>query len=390
MLRRISGLKSGPTLGRDSHIELACEAYLLSPAAQLVHLCRNAAIPDEWSAEQQYDRLVSDGFAGMQYDRTFEPVRYREKRKDGGGTRFICEPPADLKMWHHLGLDLLQAQQTPPDFICDWRGRGTTYAVHRLVAAFRSPEQYVVLADVTKCFDNVKVEAVAELGLLPSEFFRSVVLPPNGFTFRRHDARSPLRVPYGQTHNEVVPTGLLQGSPISNALFALSVSDLPLGDDPSLALSLYADNVGVVTSSLEDARRAEDALSCYFSSCRVGPLSLQTEIRRAGDGFDFLGYEISVLSDGEPFVDLTDKNWMKLIRRADLSSETFDEVDKALAALVSFSRLSVSARERLEDILVDGIANASPLDDPLPDHIMRSALRPAIDRRVESLVRKAG
>lgn len=263
----------------------------------------------------------------------------------------MCTLPHTLKMWHVLAKDLITAQHRPRPHIGDWPGLGRDNQIAQIAAAIRSDEQAVVVADVVRAFPTVSINAVYDLPYLPEAMTRRTIdYRSLRFTDGYRSARLwgvPSRV---HDDLEMAPSGLLEGSPVSNAIFSVLLDDLPDHLNETILAFVYCDNIILVAPSNSQAREAANHLVRYFADHRAGPFEVRHEVRSLRHGFDHLGY--SVARCGEVTrVGLAPKSWEKLMGRLEDQSVPCDDTLLWLGA--SFGALDAEAKSNCLHIIAE-------------------------------------
>lgn len=283
-----------------------------------------------WSTCQQMPRVART------LDRaSVVPIKWHLKPRGTAGFRKLCALPTTLKMWHKMAKDLIEAQHRPKAHIGDWRGRGRDLQIKEIAATITSNDQAVVVADVCRAFPNVNIEAVYELNYLPEAIIRRAIdyrsLRFSG-GWRGSCAWDQSRVACDNL--EMAPAGLLEGSPVSNALFSVLLDDLPDHLDEDIQSFVYCDNVILVAPNELRAQSAANALVRYFTGHRAGPFEVVLDIHSARNGFDHLGYTI-VRTDTETKISLSPKSWEKLMVRLNDRAKPLSETQVWLNASYS-------------------------------------------------------
>ncbi len=273
------------------------ERYLMSHAIQSAVLYdiwyEQEDVPlaiERWSARQQRWDTPAD------YRRMRKrPVEWHPKERSTSGYRKICSFEVAEKMWHVMARELICAQHCPRPHIGDWRGRGRHKQVSDLIAAIVSPEQAVVVADIHHAFESVNAEAIYELPYLPEPLIRGAIdHRTHMFVCRERSHKEVNKVsPDIVDMRKVVPSGLMEGSPASNAIFAVFLDDLPDHLDESIQVFVYCDNIILLAPNMSQAQRAHNSLAAYFSGHRAGPFSTsKQDVQSVTEEFEHLGYSI--------------------------------------------------------------------------------------------------
>tara|TARA_B100000378_G_scaffold276647_2_gene275063 strand:- start:3972 stop:4793 length:822 start_codon:yes stop_codon:yes gene_type:complete len=221
-------------------------------------------------------------------------------------------------MWHVMARELICAQHRPRPHIGDWKGRGRHRQVRDLIAAIVSPEQAVVVADIRHAFESVNAEAIYEIPYLPEQLIRGAIdHRTHRFVRRERSHEQVNRVsPDAVDMSKMVPSGLMEGSPASNAIFAVFLDDLPDQLDATIQVFVYCDNIILLAPNMSQAQRAHNSLAVYLSGHRAGPFLMSEEkVQSVTDEFQHLGYSLRLRDQVE--VGLSLKNWDKLANRAE-------------------------------------------------------------------------
>ena len=245
------------------------------------------------------------------------PVEWHNKPRRTSGYRKICRFQPLEKMWHVLAADLIGAMHDPRPHIGDWRRRGRDQQMGRLLALIGSPWQAVVAADIRCAFARVNVDAVYDLLSLPEPLVRRAIDYRSHKFVRRE--RSVLAIPFDKVlqHDlEVAPTGLMEGSPVSNAIFSVLMDDLPDHLGKEIEVFVYCDNIILLAPSMLHAQRAENALVRYLTGHRAGPFEVRSEVHPITRPFEHLGYSIRLV-DGVITVGLSTSNWRRFGQKLD-------------------------------------------------------------------------
>jgi hypothetical protein len=132
--------------------------------------------------------------------------------------------------------------------------------------------------------------------------------------------------PYRNYHYRTIhggksgPTGLMQGSPASNAILANLFKDMPLPDPELVFLGFYCDDIVILAKRCEDLDRVEQELAGYLGQAWLGPLTAHRKRTSYSTSFDFLGYEFSCADGGYKAVGeawtigLSAENFCRLMR----------------------------------------------------------------------------
>lgn len=288
---------------------------------------------EQWAASQQ------EPIVARRLDRlSTDTVDWRPKKRTTTGFRKICRLSDNLKMWHRMAKELVEAQHQPKEHIGDWKGRGRDWQVKKIAASINSNEQFIVVADVCRAFPSVNLDAIYELNYLPEALVRRAIDSRSLRFSRGWIGSCKWDTPLHACDNlEMDPVGLLEGSPASNAIFSVLMDDLPDHLDKDIKCFVYCDNIVLVALNKARAQCAANALGRYFTAHQAGPFEITSEIWRAKDGIDHLGYWIHRRAD-ETVVSISNKSWERLLMRLDGDEETRSDTRRWLNA--SFAALS--------------------------------------------------
>lgn len=282
------------------------------------------------------------------------PIPWYPKKKSTSGYRKVCKLPQQLKMWHSLAKDLICAAHNPAAHIADWPGRGRDKQVRDVAAAITSQSQWVVVADVRRAFATFNPEAVYELPSLPNELVRRAIDSRNQtFVGSMRSIRARPSLP-SSVHDdlEMDPTGLLEGSPTSNAIFSVFLDDLPDHLPDSVIPFVNCDNVILVCPNETLAHLAAASSVRYFTDHRAGPFELKYVCQPVWHTFDHLGYSLRCTLHGKVAVGLSAKNLLRLLRRINYRKDEETEPMRWLHS--SFAALGAHEMVQYERMISDG------------------------------------
>lgn len=276
-------------------------------------------------------------------------IRFFHKPRTTEGVRKVCSLPDTLIMWHMMAKDLIVAQHNPRPHIGDWRGRGRDWQIDQIVDALKSPDQVVVSADIKSAFASVNFDTVYELPYLPEELIRRALDYRSHRFVRRERSELVMDVlraacsscDYHHDYRidlERSPSGLMEGSPASNAIFSVLLDDLPDHVGEGIQAFVYCDNIILLAPSMSCAQRAEEALARYLSGHRAGPFEMRREIIPSACHFEHLGYSIKRNTDASVEVSLSLGSFNKLGSR--LEAEDFDPSDTRRWLYTSYGKCS--------------------------------------------------
>lgn len=330
------------------------ERYLSS------HWVQNAVRHEIWSRKYGSDEAIARWRASQvapivpyNYRRLRDaPIVYHHKPRTTSGLRKICSIPDTTKMWHTITRDLVVAQHQPRQHIGDWRGRGREFQIDQIRAALRSPHQAVVSADVIQAFASVNIDTVYELPYLPEPLVRRAIDYRSHRFIRRErseyarDVTQHIRHLHDPHHVgalENSPSGLMEGSPASNAIFSVLLDDLPDHMEEGIQTFVYCDNIILLAPTMSRALRAREALVRYLAGHRAGPFEMRSSVAHVRDGFEHLGYTLRCLPGAQPDVGIGLNGWLKLVDRLFSEPRDVDETVKWLKA--SYGRCDYSNLE---------------------------------------------
>ena len=305
------------------------QRYLSSHAVQSSALFdiwrRDHGLPEaqqRWASVQQFANCPHD------YRRfRSSPVSFFHKARTTEGVRKICCFSDVEKMWHVIARDLIVAQHQPRLHIGDWIDRGRDWQIDQIRAALTSPRQVVLSADISRAFASVNINAVYDLPYLPEPLTRRVLDYRSHRFIRRERSEYARDVAHAVRNDGVVydgicdgvleksPSGLMEGSPASNAIFSVLLDDLPDHLGEGIQAFVYCDNIILIAPSMSSALRTEEALARYLTGHRAGPFEMRSSVARVSGRFEHLGYTIRKLRGLPPDVGITCKGWLKLVDR---------------------------------------------------------------------------
>lgn len=354
LLRRIArqSAASGTSIIAKQQAEREIERYLTSPGVQSA--VRHEIWADEHGIEVA-DALWRDAqrapMVPFDYRRLrSQSVSFFHKPRSTSGVRKICLLPDNLKMWHSIVHDLIGAQHRPRPHIGDWRGRGRDRQIDQIRLALVSSRQAVVCADIKQAFANVNVDALYELLTLPEPLIRRAIDYRSHRFIRRERseyASDAIRAACNNDHDDVhgvlerSPSGLLEGSPASNAIFSMLLDDLPDHVGEGIQSFAYCDNIILIAPSMSSAQRAEEALARYLFGHRAGPFEIRSSITSVADRFEHVGYALRRLPRRKPEIGASCKGWIKLVDR--LYEEPLDAEKTLQWFRASYSRCDLSS-----------------------------------------------
>lgn len=246
------------------------------------------------------------------------PVEWYHKPRRTTGCRKICQFGDVEKMWHVLARELIVAQHRPRPHVGDWIGRGRDWQMGQLLAAINSPWQGVVCADIRRAFASVNIDAVYDLPFLPEPLIRRAIDYRTHQFVRRERSALAREVALVAPHDlEVAPSGLMEGSPASNAIFSVLLDDLPDHLGERIQAFTYCDNIVLLAPSMLHAQQAEIALVRYLTSHRAGPFEAISSVQSVCEPFEHLGYTLQYDQGGRLAVELSQRNWNRLGERLD-------------------------------------------------------------------------
>jgi len=334
---------------RDREIE----RYLSSHAVQ------SAVRFDIWNrefgrieAEQRWASVQREPVCPFSYERyRSSRTPFFHKPRSTRGFRKICRLGELEKMWHVMARDLIVAQHRPRPHIGDWSARGRDKQIDQILACLRTSRQAVVCADITRAFPSVNFDAVYELPYLPEPLIRRAIdyrsqrfVRKEGGEYTRQLGLAALN---GNADDlERSPSGLMEGSPASNAIFSVLMDDLPDHLDEGILAFIYCDNIVLIAPSMSRALRAQAALARYLSGHRAGPFEMRSTVSSASEPFEHLGYSLERRARSQPAVSLSLSGWLKLGAR--LETEEFDPDRTTQWLTASYGRCSPHKMEEYQ------------------------------------------
>lgn len=253
--------------------------------------------------------------------RRFRPstIAFFHKPRSTEGVRKLCRFADVEKMWHVIARDLIVAQHKPRPHIGDWEGRGRDWQIDQIQAVLTSSRQGVVCADITRAFASVNMDAVYDLPYLPEPLTRRAIDYRSHRFVRRERSEYAREVAIAVRTNdgdlERSPSGLMEGSPASNAIFSVLMDDLPDHLGEGISVFLYCDNIILIAPTVSRALQAREALARYLTGHRAGPFAIRSHVGLAGEGFDHLGYRLWKRRTTDAEVSLSRSGWLKLVDR---------------------------------------------------------------------------
>lgn len=242
------------------------------------------------------------------------PVEWCNMPRRTSGFRKICKFSDVEKMWHRMARDLITSQHEPRAHVGDWPGRGRDQQINSLVSAVKSGRQAVVCADIRRAFASVNTDAAYDLHFLPEPMIRRAIDHRTHSFVRRERRRFAEAIALAMPSDlEVAPSGLMEGSPASNAIFSVLMDDLPDHVGSDIQVFSYCDNIILLAPSIAQAHRAEIALVAYFTSHRAGPFEVVNHVQSVCSPFDHLGYELRW--DRGMKASLSLANWLRFMKR---------------------------------------------------------------------------
>jgi len=349
LLKRIARRRGVEATSRiaNAQAKREMERYLSSHGVQSVvrheidtQTCGVEEATARWQAAQQAPIVP------INYRRTrCQLIRFFHKPRSTSGVRKICALPDTLKMWHVLAQDLVVAQHQPRPHIGDWRGRGREWQIDQIRSALVSSRQAVVCADIKHAFASVNVDALYGLPYLPEPLIRRA-LDYRSHRFIRRErseyAWEAIRAACNDDHDDLhgvlerSPSGLMEGSPASNAIFSVLLDDLPDHVGEGIQAFVYCDNIILLAPTRSCAQQAEGALARYLSEHRAGPFEMRSSVHYASEGFEHLGYFLRRLPLFPTTVGLSRNGWLKVADR--LFQQPMDRDAFAQWFMASYSR----------------------------------------------------
>jgi hypothetical protein len=319
------------------------ERYMTSHAVQSSVLydlwLRKHGLPEAqrlWASAQQTP------VCPYSYRRLRPPViAFFHKARSTEGVRKICRFADIEKMWHVIARDLIVAQHQPRPHIGDWVGRGRDWQIDQIRAALTSSRQGVVCADITRAFASVNIDAAYELPYLPEPLIRRAIdYRSHRFVCRERSeyARDVYLAVRNDGDLERSPSGLMEGSPASNAIFSVLMNDLPDRIGNGIRAFVYCDNIILIAPTMSRALQAREALVQYLIGHRAGPFGIRSHVCTVGDSFEHLGYSLWKRGAREADIGLSTSGWLKLVDRLYGTNRDSEEIATWLKA--SYGRCS--------------------------------------------------
>jgi hypothetical protein len=182
-----------------------------------------------------------------------------------------------------------------------------------IASALTSEQQAVVCADIRCAFASVNIDAAYDLPFLPRPLIRRAI-DYRSHQFVRRERSDARDVALASSSNlEMPPSGLMEGSPVSNAIFSVFMDDLTDHVGECIRVFSYCDNIILIAPSMSQAQQAEAALVAYFTSHRAGPFEVVTSVQSICEPFDHLGYEMQWQNELEVRLSMT--NWRRFMER---------------------------------------------------------------------------
>lgn len=331
------------------------------------HAVQSSTLYDLWTTDNG-DEEAERRWASAQ-QRPVLPLNYRRfrsllvtyfhKARSTEGVRKICRFGDVEKMWHRIARDLIVAQHQPRPHIGDWVDRGRDRQIDQIRSVLTSSRQAVVCADVTRAFASVNIDAVYDLPYLPEPLTRRVIDYRSHRFIRRDRSEYARELAHAVRNEDLVydgvydgvlersPSGLMEGSPASNAIFSVLLDDLPDHLEEGIQAFVYCDNIVLIAPSMSRALRAKDDLVRYFTGHRAGPFEIRSSVARVSERFEHLGYTLRRLPGLPPDVGIARNGWLKLVVR--LLDEPRDVGEAAKWLKASYGRCYYSSlREFLQ------------------------------------------
>lgn len=284
-LRRIRSASS-----RGRRTQPLVRDFLRCPDAKLSAALRSIGEnPEE-------DLSIALGRSINSWSMLVEKVQWYPKRKPDGGWRPICKLSPELFARHKLIQFAIHSQLHPVPglFGIPGQDRSRDDCVRLFRSFIKSGFTHLAEVDVKNCFQSFNLDALYELPL-PKEVIKHN-LDTRNLNYVRVDRYLSYtdKIPYGvdTIANSSGPTGLMQGSPASNIIFAWFMNgvlrDLPEQGDVKVVLCF--DNIFVAGRTPDSLRVMLDTLTETLSRCSFGPLEFSNaQIAHDGD-LDLMSY----------------------------------------------------------------------------------------------------
>lgn len=291
------------------------------------------------------------------------PVPFFHKARTTKGVRKICCFSDLEKMWHVIARDLIVAQHQPRSHIGDWIDRGRDWQIDQIRSVLTSPQQGVVCADITRAFASVNIDAAYNLPYLPEPMIRRAIDYRSHRFVRRerseHARDVVLVVRTDEVDLERSPSGLMEGSPASNAIFSVLLDDLPDHIGQGIHIFVYCDNIVLITPSMSHALQSKEALVRYLTGHRAGPFEIRSTVTPASQHFEHLGYSIQQRDGSPPEIGLSISADNKLGARIENQQSSPEDTVAWLRA--SFGRCSRELMDTYVQRIVDEVGFRSHL-----------------------------
>jgi hypothetical protein len=254
-----------------------------------------------------------------------EVVSWWYKPKSSTGYRIVCDLPPKLKATHYIIKDLLEARCDAPNFVYNLRGGGGHDALAQdILRKLHEGFHHVRTYDVCDCFQHVSTDALYSLKL-PRRLIQHAIDTDN-LEFKQAapkigdipvDVTDPsISDPYMTTEGTSGPTGIMQGSPAANLIFANILQSMPQPSPSRAVVGMFGDDLIVLARSEEICDEVETQIDQFLGQESVGPLILRHTNPECDNAFEYLGYEFRKAPlANEWTIGLSHRNQMKLIRK---------------------------------------------------------------------------
>nr|WP_298931132.1 reverse transcriptase domain-containing protein [uncultured Erythrobacter sp.] len=348
---KVRGRAAQSTIGRPL-LKKEIDRFLASHATQSLALYKIWQKEDRETAMSQWRQWQSPSVPYKLQRLSVGKMAWYPKKRSTSGFRKICLLPTQLKMWHSLAKDLVCALYETGPHIGGWPGRSRDKQVREVAGVITSRDQWVVVADVVKAFASFNPNTIYQLHSLPENLLRRAI-DSRRLKFTGGMRSNPAWAPDKSMCDdlEMGPTGLLEGSPASNAIFSVFMDDLPDHMPDGITPFVYCDNIILVCPSEALAQQAATSLVEYLSRHQAGPFEVRYDCQPVWHEFDHLGYSIRH-NGGFTSLGLASKNWMKLQRKIEGVAE--GKIEPLEWLRTSFAALQEHERFPYEMMIADG------------------------------------
>lgn len=307
---KLKRIRKAAESGHSGKLRLFIEAYLRSHAAKVTaadRAIKGANRPSD--AECHELALMLNAWSPPK-----QPIFHKGVPKPDGGVRNTYSYRRETKALQHLVADVLAAACPAPEFIYKAKRNPADHrrqeeAIQFITRQLSGDDEldaleysHAVLLDIKDCYDSTNPEPIPDLLPLPRAVVEAVILchgqqiisrtrtRPRGSYLRRTSHSS------GSLHKA---SGAPQGSIVSDVVMTTLFADLDQQVPAHAPLCLFGDDVCVLSTTAIEAHAIAHRMRTYFAEHPAGPYALKRcEVIDVRDGFDFLGYEITVEEGG--------------------------------------------------------------------------------------------